>query len=210
MPVWLRKHGWQDWRQGASLCAARGPSNRAPEQRIKELAPQLALMSQQAQFFEAVVDVLKNDYGVSIVKSDPASPLAAACRPADHRHGLPVYGDKPSGLLQTQSSRRPAPGARLQVVRYVRKVRLRQPRVGTRKLHYLLQGQDDAWLKVGRDRLFRILTEHRLLVQPRRAYHKTTHSFHRSYRHLNLLKAGSRVACRVGGHGVQRRAETTA
>ncbi|AEB50238.1 hypothetical protein HMPREF1170_02252 [Aeromonas veronii AMC35] len=78
----------------------------------------------------------------------------------------------------------------LQVVRFVRQVRLRQPRVGTRKLHYLLQGQDDGGLKVGRDRLFRILAEHRLLVQPRRAYHKTTHSFHRFYRHPNLLKAG--------------------
>ncbi|MFM5296747.1 IS3 family transposase, partial [Aeromonas veronii] len=61
---------------------------------------------------------------------------------------------------------------------------------GTRKLHYLLQGQDDGGLKVGRDRLFRILAEHRLLVQPKRAYHKTTHSFHRFYRHPNLLKAG--------------------
>ncbi len=76
------------------------------------------------------------------------------------------------------------------MVRFVRQVRLRQPRVGTRKLHYLLQGQDDGGLKVGRDRLFRILAEHRLLVQPKRAYHKTTHSFHRFYRHPNLLKAG--------------------
>ena len=72
----------------------------------------------------------------------------------------------------------------------MRQVRLRQPRVGTRKLHYLLQGQDDGGLKVGRDRLFQILAEHRLLVPPRRAYHKTTHSFHRFYRHPNLLKAG--------------------
>ncbi|AEB49901.1 IS3 family transposase B [Aeromonas veronii B565] len=76
------------------------------------------------------------------------------------------------------------------MVRFVRQVRLRQPRVGTRKLHYLLQGQEDGGLKVGRDRLFRILAEHRLLVQPKRAYHKTTHSFHRFYRHPNLLKAG--------------------
>ncbi len=72
----------------------------------------------------------------------------------------------------------------------MRQVRLRQPRVGTRKLHYLLQGQDDGGLKVGCDRLFRILAEHRLLVPPRRAYHKTTHSFHRFYHHPNLLKAG--------------------
>lgn len=64
------------------------PDNQTPEQRIKELEQQLVQMSQKAQFFEAVVDVLKNDYGVSIVKSDPADPLAAASRQADHRQGL--------------------------------------------------------------------------------------------------------------------------
>ena len=47
------------------------PDNQTPEQRIKELEQQLALMSQKDQFFEAVVDVLKNDYGVSIVKKRP-------------------------------------------------------------------------------------------------------------------------------------------
>lgn len=47
------------------------PDNQTPEQRIKELEQQLALMSQKAQFFEAVVDVLKNDYRVSIVKKRP-------------------------------------------------------------------------------------------------------------------------------------------
>ena len=42
-----------------------------PEQRIKELEEQLALSNQKAQFFEAVVNVLKNDYGVSVVKKRP-------------------------------------------------------------------------------------------------------------------------------------------
>ncbi|PYB24346.1 IS3 family transposase, partial [Serratia marcescens] len=43
---------------------------------------------------------------------------------------------------------------------------------------------------VGRDRLFSILRCARLLVMPKRAYHKTTQSHHRFYRHPNLLKAG--------------------
>lgn len=47
------------------------PANLTPEQRIKELEQQLQVISQKAQFFEAVVDVLKNDYGVSIVKKRP-------------------------------------------------------------------------------------------------------------------------------------------
>ncbi len=47
------------------------PDNQTPESHMKELELQLALMSQKAQFFEAVVDVLKNDDGVSIVKKRP-------------------------------------------------------------------------------------------------------------------------------------------
>ncbi|USP58934.1 IS3 family transposase [Aeromonas veronii] len=194
--VWLRKHGRQDWSQGASVRAGRSitmpdPDNQTPEQRIKELEQQLALMSQKAQFFEAVVDVLKNDYGVSIGKKATRQVLSQR-----HVERLTIIraclflGISRQAYYKRNrvADERHAQG--LQVVRFVRQVRLRQPRVGTRKLHYLLLGQDDGGLKVGRDRLFRILAEHRLLVLPRRAYHKTTHSFHRFYRHPNLLKAG--------------------
>ena len=46
--VWLRKHGRQDWSQGASVRAGRSitmpdPDNQTPEQRIKELEQQLAI-----------------------------------------------------------------------------------------------------------------------------------------------------------------------
>ncbi|EME02214.1 insertion element, IS3 family protein [Stutzerimonas stutzeri NF13] len=43
---------------------------------------------------------------------------------------------------------------------------------------------------MGRDRLFSILRERRLLVARKRAYHKTTESHHRFRRHPNLLKPG--------------------
>lgn len=80
----------------------------------------------------------------------------------------------------------------------VRDLRRRQPRLGTRKLHYLLQTQADEALHLGRDRLFDLLRSHRLLLTRARAYHKTTHSHHRFRRHPNLLKAGPEqiVACR--------------
>jgi len=45
-----------------------------------------------------------------------------------------------------------------------------------------------AGIKMGRDGLFDVLRRARLLVAPRRAYHKTTDSHHRFYRHPNLLK----------------------
>jgi transposase len=70
---WLRKHGQLDWSSG-SPPTIRGrlmsdkPLPQTPEQRIKELEQQLAQVQQKADFFEAVVDVLKRDYGVSVVK----------------------------------------------------------------------------------------------------------------------------------------------
>lgn len=76
------------------------------------------------------------------------------------------------------------------LVEQVTAIRLHQPRLGTRKLHHLLRQHPEPALHVGRDRLFSILRCARLLVMPKRAYHKTTHSHHRFYRHPNLLKAG--------------------
>lgn len=78
-----------------------------------------------------------------------------------------------------------------QVVAMATQVRLRQPRLGTRKLHHVLhEPLRQAGIKVGRDALFDILRNARLLVPGRRAYHKTTDSHHRFRRHPNLLKAG--------------------
>lgn len=72
--VWLRKHGRLDWSKGTPYCC-RGdlampekPRPLTPEQRIKELEQQLTETQQKADFFEAVVDVLKRDYGVSVTK----------------------------------------------------------------------------------------------------------------------------------------------
>lgn len=72
--VWIRKHGRLDWSYGKSPLHPTGslmtdkPTLLTPEQRIKALEKQLAETQQKAEFFEAVVNVLKKDYGVSIVK----------------------------------------------------------------------------------------------------------------------------------------------
>lgn len=78
-----------------------------------------------------------------------------------------------------------------QVLSLVREKRLRQPRLGTRKLHHLIAPDlEQADLRIGRDALFNLLRLARMLVLPRRAYHKTTDSHHRFRRHPNLLKTG--------------------
>jgi len=60
------------------------------------------------------------------------------------------------------------------------------PRIGTRKLHYLLNDQLKE-LKVGRDKLFSILKANHMIIYPKRSYHITTNSHHRFYKHKNLI-----------------------
>jgi transposase InsO family protein len=73
------------------------------------------------------------------------------------------------------------------IVDFVMDERMRQPRIGTRKLKHLMALQQ---LFIGRDHLFSLLSSRRLLVSPKRAYHKTTNSHHHFHCHPNLLKAG--------------------
>jgi transposase InsO family protein len=78
------------------------------------------------------------------------------------------------------------------VVELVKQTRQRQPRLGTRKLHELLQQPlQQARIAIGRDGLFDVLRERNMLVRPRRAYHRTTNSNHHFHRHPNLLKEGA-------------------
>ena len=76
--VWLRKHGRQAWGHAASLSLTMPASTKSPsalpdapltpEQKIKVLQVQLREAREKAQLFEAVLDVLKKDYGVRVVK----------------------------------------------------------------------------------------------------------------------------------------------
>ena len=70
---WLRKHGRAHWRKalsmGKKVQKMSDPSKPVPpQQRIKELELQLKEAQQKAAFFEAVVGVLKRDYGVQLGK----------------------------------------------------------------------------------------------------------------------------------------------
>lgn len=73
-----------------------------------------------------------------------------------------------------------------QVVDMISGIRRSMPRIGTRKLYYLLVDRLQA-LKIGRDKFFEILRANHLLVQARRSYHVTTNSHHRFRKHKNLI-----------------------
>jgi len=60
------------------------------------------------------------------------------------------------------------------------------PKLGGRKLYFLLRDELSI-LKVGRDKLFRILRTNHMLIKPKRSYHITTDSHHRFRKHKNLI-----------------------
>jgi transposase InsO family protein len=71
----------------------------------------------------------------------------------------------------------------------VNEQRMIMPRLGTRKLHYILQEDlRGMGLKIGRDKLFSILKLEHLLVRPFKSYTKTTNSNHWLHKHTNLIK----------------------
>lgn len=72
--VWLRKHGRQDWGslsmsgRRRSDPVSKQPLPQTPEQRIKELETQLKEANQKAQLFEAMLEVIRKEYGVKLPK----------------------------------------------------------------------------------------------------------------------------------------------
>ena len=61
------------------------------------------------------------------------------------------------------------------------------PRIGTRKLYYLLKNRfEELSVKIGRDGLFKFLKSENMLIKPKKNYTKTTHSKHWLRKHPNL------------------------
>jgi transposase len=79
--IWLRKHGRLNWhnlsptlRKDAQMNDQTSPLT--PDQRIKELEVQLKEANEKARLFEAMLDVIKNEYGIKI----PKKPLGRSSR----------------------------------------------------------------------------------------------------------------------------------
>lgn len=77
----------------------------------------------------------------------------------------------------------------LRVKEMVQQIRMELPKLGTRKLYYLLKERfENQNLKIGRDALFSYLRRENMLIQPQKKYIKTTFSKHWLRKHPNLLK----------------------
>jgi len=73
------------------------------------------------------------------------------------------------------------------VIDMVHSIRINMPKIGTRKLYYMLQ-EELSILSIGRDKLFKILRANHMLIKPSRSYHITTNSHHRFRKHKNIIE----------------------
>jgi putative transposase len=75
------------------------------------------------------------------------------------------------------------------ILQEVKKIRTNHRRVGTRKLHKMLESfLISHKIKLGRDGLFDLLGEFGMLVKPLKRNYCTTNSYHRFYKYPNLIK----------------------
>ncbi len=75
------------------------------------------------------------------------------------------------------------------VIQMVKPIRKEMPRLGTIKLYKLIKPELEKMdIKIGRDKLFELLREEKMLVRKKKNYTKTTNSFHRFRKYKNLIK----------------------
>lgn len=98
-----------------------------------------------------------------------------------------LFGFTKQAYYKHQAHKKETGFASLNIKRSVLDLRRQMPRLGTRKLYYLLNLKGN--INVGRDKLFSILREEGLLVSRRRKYTVTTNSKHWLRKYPNLLQS---------------------
>jgi putative transposase len=75
------------------------------------------------------------------------------------------------------------------VLKIVAEIRAEMPRIGTKKIHFmLLERLEEHGITMGRDRLYILMGEHGYLLRYRRRKPYTTNSNHPYYKYPNLIK----------------------
>lgn len=188
--VWLRKHGTLDWTLPNLYTLA--PAEKTPEQRIKELEAALETEKLKTLFLTTAIDIAEKQYGMVIKKKYSPKQQENFKRKTKCR----LFGISRQGFYQRERRHHHRLLELQKVKALVTDQRRLMPRLGTRKIHFLIQEDlHSNDIKIGRDALFDFLRSENLLVKPRKSYTKTTWSKHWLHKHPNLLK--SVKACRA-------------
>ena len=103
-------------------------------------------------------------------------------------HCCRLFGISRQAIYQSQDRIAKRELELIEIKKMVLQIRVELPRLGTRKLFYMLKNDLQAkGIKIGRDALFDYLRRENLLIKPRKKYTKTTFSNHWLRKHPNLF-----------------------
>lgn len=75
------------------------------------------------------------------------------------------------------------------MIQLVLNIRNQLPRIGGKKLYWMLKPEiENLEENMGRDKFFDLLRRNKLLVKRKKSFVRTTNSFHRFHKHRNLIK----------------------
>ncbi|WP_299903337.1 IS3 family transposase, partial [uncultured Aquimarina sp.] len=187
--VWLRKHGTLDWSKPVKHQMPQ--SKETPAQKIKRLERELSDEKLKNDILNTMIDISDSQYGTSIRKKFLSQPIQRIRQQqkVSLSRCCGLFGISRQAIYQSQK-RSLARSKQLSQVKYlVQQVRKDMPRLGTRKLYFLLKEEfDGQGIKIGRDALFDYLRSESLLIKPKKNYTKTTNSKHWLRKHPNLMK----------------------
>nr|WP_235894364.1 IS3 family transposase [Flavobacterium zepuense] len=187
--VWLRKFGNLDWSKPNLLFMSK--SKETPAQTIKRLEKELSDEQLKNKILNTMIDISDSQYGTQIrkkffsqtifrLRQERGISLSKSCR---------LFGISRQALYQQQIRIDHREAELLKVKNLVINIRLKMPRIGTRKLYHILSQQFcKQGIKIGRDAFFDYLRREKLLVRPMKSYTRTTFSKHWLRKYDNLLK----------------------
>ncbi|WP_418361387.1 IS3 family transposase [Syntrophotalea acetylenivorans] len=194
---WLRKHGRLDWTQPVRMTMPKSPkAKETPVQKIKRLERELEDERLRNLLLNEVVDILDAEHGTGLRKK-----YIAKARRLQKQKGLSLsracklLGITRQAVYQREKRSEQRSIELAPVKSMVMEVRRFMPRLGTRKLYFLLKPMFvEQGIKLGRDAFFDYLRAHQLLVTPIKRYTKTTHSKHWMKKYPNRL-GSQEISC---------------
>lgn len=100
-----------------------------------------------------------------------------------------LFGKTRQGWHQWQERKQDQSLSDIIIIKLVKEIRQSMPRIGTRKLLYMLRpGLKEHRIEIGRDKLYDLLGYHGLLLRYRRGKPYTTDSNHRYKKYPNLIR----------------------
>ncbi|EGJ71991.1 transposase [Bacteroides coprosuis DSM 18011] len=196
--VWLQKYGNFDWENQCpnNMTKSKTQTILELEQKIKLLEKQNATLEHRAEqsdrkaaIFDMMIDMAEQEYNISVRKKlltrvvdhyseKEEMSISSTCKLLGYDRQVYYRSKKSFRQKRLRASK---------VINLVQGVRQIMPRIGTRKLYFLLQEQLNR-LGVGRDKLFSILAANHMLINPEKNYKTTTNSHHRFRKYKNLIE----------------------